>query len=52
MPKEAAYTLAWSAVHQTYTLYDRHAEVTLTFDEGSLIWRQWLEQATSFAFRG
>jgi LuxR family maltose regulon positive regulatory protein len=52
MPKEAAYTLAWSAVHQTYTLYDRHAEMTLTFDEGSLIWREWLEQTTSFAFRG
>ncbi|MBV9257655.1 MAG: LuxR family transcriptional regulator, partial [Ktedonobacteraceae bacterium] len=52
MPKEAPYTLAWSAVHQGYTLYDRHVGVTLPLDEGSLAWREWLEQATSFAFHG
>jgi ATP/maltotriose-dependent transcriptional regulator MalT len=52
MPKGAAYTLAWSVAQQTYTLSDRHAEATLEFDEPSLLWREWLEQATSFAFRG
>lgn len=52
MPKEAAYTLAWSVAHQTYTLYDRHAETTLEFDETSLVWRECLKQAVSFAFRG
>ena len=52
MPKAAASTLAWSAVHQTYTLFDRHGELTLTLDEDAPTWRAWLEQATSFAFRG
>lgn len=52
MPKAAAYTLAWSAVRQAYTLYNRHTELTLTFDEGSPTWREWLEQTASFAFRG
>jgi LuxR family transcriptional regulator, maltose regulon positive regulatory protein len=52
MPKEAAYTLAWSVVHHTYILSDRHAEAILTFDEDSPAWHEWLEQATSFAFQG
>lgn len=52
MPKATAYTLAWSVTHQAYTLYDRHAEATLEFDETSLAWHAWLEQASSFAFRG
>ena len=52
MPKAAAYTLAWSAERQIYTLYDHHAELTLTLDEGSPTWREWLEQRASFAFRG
>ncbi|HEU5227206.1 MAG TPA: LuxR C-terminal-related transcriptional regulator [Ktedonobacteraceae bacterium] len=52
MPKEAASTLTWSAIHQTYTLSDRSIETTLTFDKSSPVWHEWLEQATSFAFRG
>jgi LuxR family maltose regulon positive regulatory protein len=52
MPKEAAYTLAWSVVHHTYTLSDSHAEAILTFDEDSPAWHAWLEQAASFAFQG
>jgi LuxR family maltose regulon positive regulatory protein len=52
MPKTAAYTLAWSAVRQAYTLVDHHTELNLTLDVGSPIWRTWLEQTASFAFRG
>ncbi len=52
MPKEAASTLIWSAIHQTYTLSDRSTETILTFDKSSPVWHEWLEQATSFAFRG
>lgn len=52
MPKEAAYTLAWSAVGQAYTLSDRQAESTLTLDEASPTWRECLEQMASFAFHG
>lgn len=52
MPKEAASTLTWSAVHQTYILSDHYTEMTLTFEEDSQVWREWLEQAASFAFRG
>ena len=52
MPKEAASVLIWSAIHQTYTLSNRHTGMTLTFDESSPAWREWLEQAASFAFRG
>jgi hypothetical protein len=48
MPKEAAYTLAWSVAHQIYTLYDLYAEATFTFDEASPVWRERLEQVTSF----
>src|SRR5579859_4085199 len=50
MPKAAAYTLAWSAARQAYTLYDQHAELAL--DTGSSAWCEWLEQTASFAFRG
>lgn len=52
MPKAAAYTLAWSAVCQAYTLYDHHVERNLTIDVGSSTWHEWLEQTTSFAFCG
>ena len=52
MPKEAAFTLAWSVEHQSYTLSDRHGELSLLFDESSPTWYVWLEQTTSFAFRG
>lgn len=52
MPKEAAYTLAWSETHHLYILSDRRAGMTLPCDEASPQWRAWLEQASSFAFRG
>jgi len=52
MPKGATSTLAWSTVRQVYTLSDRHAGVTLTLDDGSPTWREWLERTASFAFRG
>jgi LuxR family maltose regulon positive regulatory protein len=52
MPKTAAYILAWSPARQIYTLVDHHEELDLTLDVGSPTWCEWLEQATSFAFRG
>lgn len=52
MPKEAAYTVAWSATHRAYTLYNRQAEATFQFDEASLVWDECLKQAASFAFQG
>jgi LuxR family maltose regulon positive regulatory protein len=50
MPKAAPYILSWSAEHQIYTLYDHRAKLDLDLD--SLAWHVWLEQTTSFAFRG
>ena len=52
MPREAAYTLAWSALDKVYTLCERETVLMRLREEGSLLWREWLTGKASFAFRG
>src|SRR5215472_9411087 len=52
MPKVAAYRLAWSASSQTYQVHKTREHALLDIVPESPAWFGWLEQVSSFAFRG
>ena len=52
MPKIAAYTLAWSPSHHTYTLFESQPNSALVVVPGSTTWFDWLAEVSSFAFVG
>src|SRR5215467_7405275 len=52
MPKVADYRLAWSVTEQTYQVQNTREHALLDIVPESPAWFSWLEQASSFAFRG
>jgi predicted ATPase/DNA-binding CsgD family transcriptional regulator len=52
MPKVADYRVAWFAIAQSYHVQQSHDQVILAILPDSPAWFGWLEQVTSFAFRG
>jgi LuxR family transcriptional regulator, maltose regulon positive regulatory protein len=52
MPKVASYRLTWSFTDQTYQLQETRDQTQLHIVSESPAWFAWLEQVSSFAFRG
>ena len=52
MPKVADYRLAWSLTEQTYHVQQTRDHALLAIVPESPAWFGWLEQVSSFAFRG
>src|SRR5690349_15648551 len=52
MPKVASYRLAWSFTDQTYQLQETRDHTRLQVVPDSPAWFAWLDQVSSFAFRG
>jgi LuxR family maltose regulon positive regulatory protein len=52
MPKVASYRLTWSVKDQTYQLQETRDHTQLQVVPDSPAWFAWLDQVSSFAFRG
>ena len=52
MPKVASYRLAWSFTDQAYQLQETREQAQLQIVPESPAWFAWLDQVSSFAFRG
>src|SRR5215469_13920578 len=52
MPKVAAYRLTWSVTEQSYQVQQTREHTLLAIVPESPAWFGWLEQVSSFAFRG